>query len=131
MVELVRSIEIRESVQLTKNGFALPHNQRGRLYKIFIQFEDLNKINIDIIKSVKEKYKEIKVIAFSAQLNDDLNYDKIIDKNSDFLVINNLQSNDFGSENNKISIIDQNNLIFESGEENKNTIAKHIINNTF
>ena len=87
--------------------------------------------NIDIIKSIKEKHKDIKVIAFSAQLDNDLNYEKISDKNSDFLVINNLQTNDFGSDNNKILIIDQNNLIYESDNENKNIIAKHIINNTF
>lgn len=86
--------------------------------------------NIDIIKSVKERYKDIKVIAFSAQLNNNLNYEKILDKNSDFLVINNLHTNDFGSDNNKISIIDQNNLVFESDNENKHVIAKYIINNT-
>ena len=86
--------------------------------------------NIDIIKGIKENYKDIKVIAFSAQLNDDLNYKKILKKNSDFLVINNLDTNHFGSENNKISIIDQNNLIFKSKNENKNIIAKHILDNT-
>ncbi len=86
--------------------------------------------NIDIIKSIKEKHKDTKVIAFSAQLDNDLNYEKITDKNSDFLIINNLQTNNFGSDNNKILIIDQNNLIYESDNENKNIIAKHIINNT-
>ena len=70
------------------------------------------------------------MIAFSAQFDNDLNYDKITDKNSDFLVINNLQTNDFGSENNKILIIDHNKLIYESDNENKYIIAKHIINNT-
>lgn len=44
MIELVKSIEIRESVQLIHNGFSLPHKKRGRLYKIFIQFENLKKI---------------------------------------------------------------------------------------
>ena len=86
--------------------------------------------NIDIIKSVKEKHKDIKVIAFSAQLDNHLNYEKISDKNCDFLVINNLQTNDFGSDNNKIMIIDQKKLIYESDNENKNIIANHIINNT-
>ena len=86
--------------------------------------------NIDIIKSIKDKHKDIKVIAFSAQLDNDLNYEKITDKNSDFLVINNLQTNYFGSDNNKILIIDQDNLIYESDNENKNIIAKHIVDNT-
>ena len=86
--------------------------------------------NIDIIKSIKEKHKDIKVIAFSAQLDNDLNYKKISDKNCDFLVINNLQTNYFGSDNNKILIIDQDNLIYESDNENKNIIAKHIVDNT-
>ena len=86
--------------------------------------------NIDIIKSIKNDYKEINMIGFSAQFNNDLNFDKIRTKNCDYLIINNLTDNTFGSDNNKIFIIDKDNLIYESSDENKNIIAQHIIKNT-
>ena len=108
----------------------IPETHKGKLNRIDGEMSIKLSPNIDIIKSIKEKHKDIKVIAFSAQLDNDLNYKKISDKNCEFLVINNLLTNDFGSDNNKILIIDQNNLIYESDNENKNIIAKHIINNT-
>ena len=86
--------------------------------------------NIDIIKTIKSQYKDIKVIGFSAQLDDSLNFDKINSKNCDYLVINNLKDNYFGSDNNKIYIIDRDRLIYESSVENKYIIAQHIIKNT-
>ena len=86
--------------------------------------------NIDIIKTIKSQYKDVKVIGFSAQLDDELNFDKINNKNCDYLVINNLKDNYFGSDNNKIYIIDRDKLIYESSVENKNIIAQHIIKNT-
>ena len=86
--------------------------------------------NIDIIKTIKSQYKDIKVIGFSAQLDDNLNFEKINSKNCDYLVINNLKDNYFGSDNNKIYIIDRDKLIYESPVENKNIIAQHIIKNT-
>ena len=110
--EILNNIENVTKIYMTSavSDF-IPEIHEGKLSREKGEMNIKLSPNIDIIKSVKEKYKEIKVIAFSAQLNDDLNYDKIIDKNSDFLVINNLQSNDFGSENNKISIILYNNFL--------------------
>jgi len=130
-VEILNNIENVKKIYMTSavSDF-IPEIHKGKLSRndgeVIIKLSP----NIDIIKSIKEKHKDIKVIAFSAQLNNDLNYKKISNKNSDFLVINNLQTNNFGSDNNKILIIDQNNLIFESDNENKNIIAKHIVNNT-
>ncbi len=86
--------------------------------------------NIDIIKTIKSQYKDIKVIGFSAQIDNKLNFNKINAKNCDYLVINNLNENYFGSDNNKIYIIDKKKLIYESTLENKNIIAQHIIKNT-
>ena len=86
--------------------------------------------NIDIIKTIKSQYKDVKVIGFSAQLDDDLNFDKINNKNCDYLVINNLKDNYFGSDNNKIYNIDREKLIYESSVDIKNVIAQHIIKNT-
>ena len=130
--EILNNIETVTKIYMTSavSDF-IPESHTGKLNRKDGEMTIKLSPNIDIIKSIKAKHKDIKVIAFSAQLDNDLNYEKITDKNCDFLVINNLKENDFGSDSNKILIIDQNNLIFESDNENKNIIAKHIINNTF
>ena len=66
--------------------------------------------NEDIIAAIKTSYPEIKCIAFSAQVDDELNFNKINTKNVDYLVINNILKNKFGSDTNKVSIIDQQHL---------------------
>ena len=86
--------------------------------------------NVDIVKEYKEKYKMINVISFSAQTNDDLNFKKINEKNSDFLVINNINDISFGSDTNKVTIINKKDKVFESEEKNKHIIAQEIIKNT-
>ena len=83
--------------------------------------------NRDIIASVKSEFPNIKCIAFSAQTNDDLNFEKLKSKNVDYLVINNIKENEFGSDDNKISIIDSNELIYNSDTLDKNEIAKAIL----
>ena len=129
--EILNNIENVTKIYMTSavSDF-IPEIHKGKLSRKDGEMNIKLSPNIDIIKSIKDKHKDIKVIAFSAQLDNNLNYEKISDKNSDFLVINNLQTNDFGSNNNKVLIIDQNNLIYESDNENKNIIAKHIIDNT-
>ena len=87
------------------------------------------KPNKDIIKSVKSQFPQVTCIAFSAQINDDLNFEKLKSKNIDYLVINNILKNNFGSENNKISIIDSDQLIYKSDTLNKYEIAKAILTN--
>ena len=86
--------------------------------------------NEDIIKNIKAKFNELKVVGFSAQMNDDLNYKKLNNKNCDFLVINNISDNYFGSDKNKVTIIDKENVILKSDNLNKNIIASHIIDET-
>ena len=86
--------------------------------------------NIDIVKEYKLINKDVNVISFSAQINNELNYEKIIDKNSDFLVINNINKNNFGSNENKVTIINKSELVYESQNENKYIIAQKIIKNT-
>ena len=85
--------------------------------------------NLDIVKTIKKEFPDKKYIAFSAQINNELNFDKLNDKNVDYLVINNILENKFGSENNKIQIIDKDKLIFESELVSKEVIASHIIDN--
>ena len=84
--------------------------------------------NEDIIATIKSSYPEVTCIAFSAQLDDELNFNKINSKNVDYLVINNVLKNKFGSDLNKISIIDKQRLIFESDSLDKNQISKDILN---
>ena len=45
-------------------------------------------------------------------------------------VINNLSDNYFGSDMNKVTIINKSEMIYESGNENKHQIAQKIIQNT-
>ena len=85
--------------------------------------------NLDIVKTLKKEFPNKKYIAFSAQTNNELNFDKLNDKNVDYLVINNILENKFGGENNKIQIIDKDKLIFESELVSKEVIASHIIDN--
>ena len=85
--------------------------------------------NKDIIASIKSEYPDVEYIAFSAQVNDDLNFDKIKSKNVDYLVINNILNNDFGSDVNKIAIINHEELIYKSDTLSKNEIAQAILIN--
>ena len=87
------------------------------------------KPNKDIIASVKSQFPKVKCIAFSAQVNDDLNFEKIKSKNVDYLVINNILKYNFGSVENKISIINHEELLYKSDTLNKNEIAKAILTN--
>ena len=83
--------------------------------------------NNDVIASIKSNYPKIQCIAFSAQVDDELNFKKIKSKNVDYLVINNILENEFGSDTNKISIINSEELIYKSDTLDKHDIAKAIL----
>ena len=83
--------------------------------------------NKDIIASIKTEFPDVKCIALSAQVDDDLNFDKLKSKNVDYLVINNILNNEFGSDENKISIINRDELIYKSGTLSKDEIAQAIL----
>jgi len=83
--------------------------------------------NKDIIASIKTEFPDVKCIAFSAQVDDDLNFDKLKSKNVDYLVINNILNNEFGSDENKISIINRDELIYKSDTLSKDEIAQAIL----
>ena len=86
------------------------------------------KPNEDIIASIKTTHPEVTCIAFSAQVDDQLNFKKINSKKVDYLVINNVLSNKFGSDFNKVTIIDKHQLIYESETLDKNDISRDILN---
>ncbi len=85
------------------------------------------KQNFDLIKKFKSKYPNIISIAFSAQIDDIENFDKLISKNADYLVINNIIKNPFGSDKNKIKLINKTKLLLETDVQEKNVIASNII----
>ena len=85
------------------------------------------KENTDLIKEFKAKYPDIVTISFSAQIDNLNNFEKLRSKNSDYLVINNIKQNKFGSNENQVKVIDKNNVLLSSDVASKNTIASEII----
>ena len=83
--------------------------------------------NFDLIQQFKSKNPHIVCIAFSAQIDNDENFNKLISKNADYLVINNIVENPFGSERNKIKLINKDKLLLSTGVEDKNIVASKII----
>ena len=86
--------------------------------------------NIDIIKSIVKNNPNIISIAFSAQLDDELRFEKLKDKNVNFLVINNIKNNQVGSDYNEVSIINSDRLLIKTNRLSKYEIAVLIIDNT-
>ncbi|MDC3374875.1 phosphopantothenoylcysteine decarboxylase, partial [Acidimicrobiia bacterium] len=86
--------------------------------------------NQDILKELTKKFPDVIFIGFSAQMNDNLNFEKIKDKHVNFLVINNISTNKIGSDLNQINLINQHELIVSSDRLDKNSIAKLIIDYT-
>ena len=83
--------------------------------------------NLDVVKTIKEQFPKLITIGFSAQVDNELNFAKLRNKNIDYLVINNILKNPFGSPNNQITVIDRNEKILETDRINKNEIAKLLI----
>ena len=86
----------------------------------------------DILKYVGDnKTDNQKVIGFAAETNNLIEYakEKIIKKNLDYIVANDISKKDigFGSEDNEVYIIDKHNNIKKIDKSSKNNIAKAII----
>ncbi|MBA4811568.1 MAG: bifunctional phosphopantothenoylcysteine decarboxylase/phosphopantothenate--cysteine ligase CoaBC, partial [Candidatus Actinomarinales bacterium] len=83
--------------------------------------------NFDLIQQFKSQNPHIVCIAFSAQIDNHENFNKLISKNADYLVINNIVENPFGSQTNKIKLINKDKLLLSTGVEDKNIVASKII----
>ena len=83
--------------------------------------------NFDLIKEFKIKFPKVTTIAFSAQISNDDNFQKINSKNCDYLVINNILKHKFGSDSNQVKIIDKSQVLLNTEEEPKNNIANKVI----
>ena len=86
----------------------------------------------DILKYVGEnKTDKQKVIGFAAETNNLIEYakEKIVKKNLDFIVANDISKKDigFGSDDNEVYIIDKHDNIKKIDKSNKNNIAKAIV----
>ena len=87
----------------------------------------------DILKYVGEnKSTHQKVIGFAAETNNLIDYakEKIIKKNLDYIVANDISQNDigFGSDNNEVYIIDKFDKITKVDKNSKDNIARAIVN---
>ena len=87
----------------------------------------------DILKYVGEnKSKHQKVIGFAAETNNLIDYakEKIIKKNLDYIVGNDISQNDIGfsSDNNEVYIIDKFDKITKVDKNSKDNIARAIVN---
>ena len=87
----------------------------------------------DILKYVGEnKSKNQKVIGFAAETNNLIDYakEKIIKKNLDYIVANDISQNDigFGSDNNEVYIIDKFDKITKIDKNSKDNVARAIVN---
>ena len=86
----------------------------------------------DILKYVGDNKQEgQKVIGFAAETNNLIEYakEKIVKKNLDFIVANDISKKDigFGSDDNEVYIIDRHDNIKKIDKSNKNNIAKAIV----
>ena len=86
----------------------------------------------DILKYVGDnKPDKQKVIGFAAETNNLIEYakEKIVKKNLDFIVANDISKKDigFGSDDNEVYIIDKHDNIKKIDKSNKNNIAKAIV----
>ena len=86
----------------------------------------------DILKYVGDnKHEGQKVIGFAAETNNLIEYakEKIVKKNLDFIVANDISKKDigFGSDDNEVYIIDKHDNIKKIDKSNKNNIAKAIV----
>ena len=86
----------------------------------------------DILKYVGDnKHEGQKIIGFAAETNNLIEYakEKIVKKNLDFIVANDISKKDigFGSDDNEVYIIDKHDNIKKIDKSNKNNIAKAIV----
>ena len=86
--------------------------------------------NIDIIKQIKERNPDLIVIGFAAELSTNVKDTKLLEKNIDYLVTNDVSNKSigFGSDYNEVTIIDNENNSYKIPYSNKFIIAQEIMN---
>ena len=131
LVELLNSIDISNGYLFMPAAISdfIPEEFKGKLNR-----RDGEKViklspNIDIIKKIKEENPQLTVVGFSAELNNDIDVNKMNEKKLDYLISNNVSNKEIGfeSENNQVTIIDKNLNIMELSFKSKYLIAKEIL----
>ena len=107
----------------------IPEKYKGKLNRKEGDISIKLSPNIDIIKKIKYENPNLIITGFSAQLNNEHDYQKMMEKKIDFMVINNISNKDIGfeSDNNQVTIIGNNGVIKEVELSNKFMIAKKIL----
>ena len=129
--------EILDRLDLSKGYLFMPaaisdfvtSKKEGKLDRRKGNIEIILSPNEDIIKDIKMKNKDLICVGFSAQLDSTLSKDKLVEKNLDYLVINDVSNPEigFGSNDNKVTILNKNNDYIDVPKNNKFIISKYIL----
>ncbi len=89
--------------------------------------------NPDIIARIKQLYPKLFVVGFAAETENIVNYaiDKLVTKNLDMIIANDVSTGVFGYDTNKIIIIDKERNMFATEELAKEYLAKIILDKIF
>ena len=131
LINVLSSIDISSGYLFMPAAISdfIPERTRGKMNRRLGHLNLKLSPNIDIIKNIKSENPDLIVIGFSAQLNEDIDIDKMNEKNLDYLITNDISNHKIGfeSDNNEITIIDKNNNIVKYSFKNKYLIAKEIL----
>ena len=131
LLDIINSAELEEGYLFMPAAISdfIPEKYVGKLNRKEGDISIKLSPNIDIIKKIKSENPNLIITGFSAQLNNEHDYQKMLEKKIDFMVINNISNKDIGfeSDNNQVTIIGNNGIIKEVELSNKFMIAKEIL----
>jgi phosphopantothenoylcysteine decarboxylase/phosphopantothenate--cysteine ligase len=131
LLNIINSIDISNGYLFMPAAISdfIPQRTKGKMNRKLGEKKIKLSPNIDIIKEIKNDNPNLTVVGFSAQLNDDINFDKMKEKNLDYLITNDVSNQDIGfdSNNNEVTIIDKNANTIHLSLKNKYLIAKEIL----
>ena len=131
LLNIINSIDISNGYLFMPAAISdfIPQRTKGKMNRKLGEKKIKLSPNIDIIKEIKNDNPNLKVVGFSAQLNDDINFDKMKEKNLDYLITNDVSNQDIGfdSNNNEVTITDKNANTIHLSLKNKYLIAKEIL----
>jgi len=131
LIEIIKETNLNEGYLFMPAAISdfIPTRTNGKLDRRNGDLSINMSPNIDIIKNIKSENPKLIVVGFSAQLTSDPDLKKMNEKGIDYMVVNNISDSDtrFGSEENRITIIDKNNNRKNMSISSKFMIAKQIL----
>ena len=131
LIDILSSIDISSGYLFMPAAISdfIPERTKGKMNRRLGQQQLKLSPNIDIIKKIKSENPDLIVIGFSAQLNEDIDIEKMNEKNLDYLITNDISNHEIGfeSDNNEVTIVDRNKNIVRYSFKNKYLIAKEIL----